>query len=326
MIKSTLSAQPQSTKLGAALVSSAAMLLIALVGKKIWLSKRKTAPAAPLHLAAAFVRLAPVVLIVLGGSVFIDQRFPLRPLNINSSPHLAGSPNILWIVMDTVRADHLSVYGYERDTTPNLKKLSGEATLYLKPIAPSDLTLSSHASMFTGLYPSQHGAHYFPDSAWGRSLAADFHTLAEILAEKGYSTISVAANHVFLGPGFHLDQGFRHYEGWSSVPLFRGYCLRTALRPLVARLLSYAEVDEFRVLAGDINRSIFHLLDELKGKGEPFYLFINYMDAHRPYLPPPPYDSRYPGKDESLTLEFKQPVLTLERGVTERERQHLISQ
>ena len=62
--------------------------------------------------------------------------------------------------MDTVRADHLSLYGYARDTSPVLKEFAQHATLFTNAISAGDMTLSSHASMFTGLYASQHGAHW----------------------------------------------------------------------------------------------------------------------------------------------------------------------
>ena len=79
---------------------------------------------------------------------------------VSSAPPAPDKPNVILITLDTVRADHLSLYGYGRDTTPNLKKLSEVGTVYTNAIAPEDMTLSSHASIFTGLYPSQHRAHF----------------------------------------------------------------------------------------------------------------------------------------------------------------------
>jgi arylsulfatase A-like enzyme len=67
-------------------------------------------------------------------------------------------PNIVLIVLDTVGAKHLSLYGYQRPTTPNLERIAGECSVYTRCFAPACWTMPSHASMFTGLYPSQHGA------------------------------------------------------------------------------------------------------------------------------------------------------------------------
>ena len=74
----------------------------------------------------------------------------------------SGKPNVLLITMDTVRADHLSVYGYPTDTTPNLREFSRSATVYTRAVAASDYTLPAHASIFTGLYPDWHGAIFLP--------------------------------------------------------------------------------------------------------------------------------------------------------------------
>ncbi|MBW2135836.1 MAG: sulfatase-like hydrolase/transferase, partial [Deltaproteobacteria bacterium] len=65
-------------------------------------------------------------------------------------------PNIIMIVMDTVGAKHMSLYGYHRRTTPNLEEIAKESTFYSRCYAPGNWTLSSHASLFTGLYPSEH--------------------------------------------------------------------------------------------------------------------------------------------------------------------------
>jgi len=90
------------------------------------------------------------------------------------------APNIVLIVMDTVRADHLSCYGYGKETTPNLDRLAANGLLFLNAYSAAPWTVPSHASMFTGLYPSQHGTD------WGHLLLEErFTTLAERLQELG---------------------------------------------------------------------------------------------------------------------------------------------
>ena len=96
-------------------------------------------------------------------------------------PNIAGlidggatPEGLLFIVMDTVRADHLSLYGYGRDTSPNLRRLAQDSVVYTHAQAPADMTLPSHASMFTGLYASWHGAFCQPpEAAHGRALNLD---------------------------------------------------------------------------------------------------------------------------------------------------------
>ena len=100
------------------------------------------------------------LMLVLGISFFLRQVEPslgVRALKL-STPDLSR-PNVILISMDTVRADHLSIYGYVGNTTPRLKELSQEASLYTNAIAPGDTTISTMASVFTGLYARKHGAH-----------------------------------------------------------------------------------------------------------------------------------------------------------------------
>ena len=96
-------------------------------------------------------------------------------------------PNILLIVMDAVRADHMSCYGYQLNNTQYISKSASEGVLYEQAISSAGWTSPSHASMFTGTYPSKHGAcnenHY---------LSNRFPTMAEVLAENGYSTIGIS--------------------------------------------------------------------------------------------------------------------------------------
>src|SRR5208337_3500957 len=118
-----------------------------------------------------------------------------------NSQAASDHPNVVLVTLDTVRADHLSLYGYGEDTAPFLKEFSSGATLYSHAIAASDLTLTSHASMFTGLYGSWHGAFMAPpDLPYGRPLSERYPTLAQILSANGYRTMDVVANYAYLGP------------------------------------------------------------------------------------------------------------------------------
>jgi arylsulfatase A-like enzyme len=186
-------------------------------------------------------------------------------------------PNILLITLDTTRRAHLSCYGYERETSPNLDALAREGVVYTDCISVSSWTLPSHASLFTGLYPAIHGAHYDEnaDLALGmalgkpkgvRSISDEFRanglgmeavTLAEVLNEEGYATCGVGSG-PWLKPIFGLAQGFDHYD--ADCKAYNG---RTA--------------DEVNALA----------IPFLKRQSEkPFFLFLNYFDPHVPFLPP----------------------------------------
>ena len=179
-------------------------------------------------------------------------------------------PNVVLIVMDTVRADHFSCYGYHRPTSPHVDRIASEGILFRNTFSPSAWTLPAHASLFSGLYPSRHAAHHehqFLDSA--------IITWAEILEKHGYRTGGFSMNpHISTEKGF--SQGFScFFEAW--------------------KIQSNSEQKK----AMRINREIKTWLETgRKGTG-PFFLFINYLNAHIPYTPPASFYSPFlRGEDE----------------------------
>ncbi len=280
-----------------------------------------------------FASLIAVSLIIICTSSFMVQSPIREKLSVKSLHKDRGRHNVILISMDTVRADHLSLYGYKRDTTPNLRKLAEQATLYTRAIASGDMTLTSHASIFTGMYSSKHGAHrVIPDYPVCRPLDKKFHTLAEMLSENGYLTIGVVSNFSFLGNGFEIDQGFNYYDYRSRIPIVgrtKQYYLRQNFRRFVVNFISPSIYEDLRP-AEDINNEVFKLIDKVKKGQDPFFLFINYMDAHWPYIPPLPFDSLFPGKRGGVTysryMKLKDQVMNFERNITGEEQSHLISQ
>jgi len=254
---------------------------------------------------------AATTVVLLGFSFGVKQQPVLNHLPPPAVASAEGHPNLILITLDTVRADHLSVYGYSRDTSPNLQQLAHEATVYRHAVAAGDMTLSSHASIFTGLYASQHGAH--PVLGKGRNRVAvgeefglrlpdESNTMAEMLWDRGYRTMAVAANTTFLQRAFHLDQGFQYYSQPNPMLFLERtepFCLRTDLSRLLAHYFPVSVSQRAYRTAGNVNREVFDLLRQAGQK--PFFLFVNYMDAHQPYFPLPPYDVKYPGKDPTLT-------------------------
>ena len=165
-------------------------------------------------------------------------------------------PNVVLLVLDTVRADHLGCYGHAGAATPFLDGLAGTADRYTRVESTAPWTLPSHASMFTGRFAFEHGADSgrAPDGRVydAAPLGPRLPTLAEALAERGYATTAFAANTAYLNERFGLQRGF---DSWSVE---RG----TALQ---------------------VNGRFFGWLEERADDGRPFFAFLNYMDAHRPY-------------------------------------------
>ena len=158
--------------------------------------------------------------------------------------------HVLLIVFDTLRADRMSVYGHDRETTPFLRQSESQLLKFTRAKAVAPWTMPSHASMFTGLMPSKHKVQ------WGRiRLDPEFTTLAEILRDTGFTTVSISSN-PFFGESFGLTQGF----GDSS--LIRGPGKERSAK-ILDRLPS--------------------IIDEALSGEERLFLFLNFMDAHIQY-------------------------------------------
>jgi arylsulfatase A-like enzyme len=262
----------------------------------------------------------------------VAQQLPLRQ-QVAQGPADKTRPNVVLIVMDTVRADHLSVYGYERDTTPTLKQFGGGAVVYRNGVSAGDMTLSTHASLFTGLYAVRHGAHRDRGGVMGSPLRQSHSTLAEMLAQHGYETAAVVANAAYLSSAFGLSQGFAHYDQRLPVfPLARVqqlYSVRSLVRKALMRFAQPADYDRVVRRAGEINETVFSQLGRLQATGRPFFLFVNYMDAHALYLPPPPFDRKFGAPDARFTREdYYRLAERVRRGakLSDQRRDQLISQ
>jgi arylsulfatase A-like enzyme len=194
--------------------------------------------------------------------------------------------------------------------------------------------------MFTGLYARQHGAHYIyseealsGETAFAAGLKDRFLSIAELLQEKGYYTIGIVANKAYLGYNFGLDQGFEYYDARSPVTIISTrkafYVMQGISNVLRPYIFPYDPNRMYRN-AETINREIRNLHYRLRADGRPFFLFLNYMDAHTPYVPPPPFDSLYPGKSERFQWSeyqtLREKVISRRGTLTAEEVRHLVSQ
>jgi len=238
-------------------------------------------PLKPLGIAAISVLLA-----LAGGLTFFVGQPWIRSGGPSHDRASAARPNIVLITLDTVRADHLSAYGYSRPTTPHIDRLASQGVLFEDAVAASSWTLPSLASIFTGLLPHQGGANAF------RPVNLAWETLAEVLDEHGYTTAGFNANYFYGESGWGLAQGFRVYD--DDATSLRYNLSRTLIgRVLVQPVYQAAErYDVFcRRNAQDLNADVFSWLRDSSPR--PYFLFINYYDAHGPYLAPAPYDRRF---------------------------------
>lgn len=201
---------------------------------------------------------------------------------------------VILIVLDTLRFDLLELPEYA-DVTKNLRIVMKDSLVFENCIATSSWTVPSHASLFTGLYPTEHGSHgvlekglldIFGEPIY-RPLADDFVTLPEIFKDHGYTTAAVISNFV-LDQENGFSQGFDRFHSYGSIGRLH---TESPFRPplhLFTRLTSLPpKYTLYYMTADDITRESTRAIDALTG--QPFFLFINYLDVHEPYSPPRPF-------------------------------------
>ena len=211
----------------------------------------------------------------------------------------AAAPNVLLIVMDTVRADRLSLYGYTRPTSPNLAELARRGVRFERAWSTAPWTLPSHASMFTGRWPHELSA------GLKGPLDSRYPTLAESLLRRGYVTAGFVANTTYCSAETGLGRGFLHYEDHILTPsgLLRGTALgRRVLDKVVVSVRELAAASGLGAWLCPGNGKAFKdaatingdFLGWLSGHPDrPFFAFLNYFDAHHPYVLPEGVDRHF---------------------------------
>ncbi len=191
-------------------------------------------------------------------------------------------PNIVLIVLDSVRQDHLSCYGYGRPTTPHIDRLAAEGLRCSRAYSASCWTIPSHASLFTGQFPSQHRVDLD-----NRFLLPQTQTLAGYLKGLGYATACISSNNFVAGGVKNLNQGFD-----LTVDVEGDYPAGDSPLSRARRLLQRRWR---RLTARDRGaRRATRLAREWTARQEgPFFLFMNYMDCHLPYRLKGPERYRY---------------------------------
>ncbi|HSE65385.1 MAG TPA: sulfatase [Gemmatimonadales bacterium] len=280
----------------------AALLLALGIGfqSAAWLTRRRS--------RIGLVRwMLPLVLVcwVVGG-LGLEAVRTLRERNAirRLPPAEANRPNVLLLVLDTVRAMSLNLYGYPRATTPELKKWAERGARFDYAVAPAPWTLPSHGSIFSGRLPREFSATF------RTPFDERYPVLAEALAGHGYVTGGLVANIWYCAAGHGLERGFLQYRDYP----------RTAWRVIDASalgrwLFEQATVRRFVGWYEMLWRKNAGLaVDEFlqwEGKprdGRPFFAFINFFDAHNPFVPPTPFDTMFasrPGRH--YNPRFKMP-------------------
>jgi arylsulfatase A-like enzyme len=270
---------------------------------------------------ARVVAAAVLALVGIEGGGWLFERIAI----VRSPTAAPGKPNILLIVIDTLRADHLSSYGYGRPTTPNIDRLANQGVLFERAFSASSWTAPSHATILTGRLPSEHQVE------WNKNLDDRYPVIPELLRRQGYRTAAFTGNSDWFSRRVGFGRGFIHFEDYFySVPdmVVRTVYGRTLSKLWIFRRLGLSTgmlVEKERRRAALINRSAVRWIQ--RDSETPFFAFLNYYDVHAPYARRDPhressiddYDGEIAHVDESVghllteleALRLAQPLLVI---------------
>src|SRR5215831_2034503 len=249
---------------------------------------RRTLPVNAALLILAFV-------VVQGGS-WLGERRAIAQL----PPAPAGAPNVLVIIMDALRADHVSAYGYPRLTTPEMDRLAAGGVLFENAFSTSSWSLPSHVSLVTGRYLYEHGAGGAEPEAgfeWDHPSFRGFPLVGEVMAKHGYRTAGISANRVFFTANDGFGRGFQHFADYfqsTKDALLRTLWGREVLRLYLSRNHQY----RLHKRASEVNTELLDWID--RDPHIPFLAVLNYFDVHDPYGGP----GNYPKPEWPLNSEI----------------------
>ena len=236
-----------------------------------------------------------VGVVLLGAGASVGWRAVAERRLAASRPRPApGAPSVLLLILDTVRAAELSLYGYGRPTTPELERWAERGTVFERAFSAASWTLPSHASIFTGQ------PEFALDATnWDR-LGPDWPMLAEVLHGRGYGTAAFVANADYVGWDSGLTRGFEHYDDYpvSLRTAVSATSLGRVIYPALHRILP-KRLQRWDYLPHPVQyRSAARIADAFLSRlddrpGTPFFAFLNFMDAHGPYTPPDSFLHRY---------------------------------
>ncbi|MDE2923208.1 MAG: sulfatase-like hydrolase/transferase [Acidobacteriota bacterium] len=206
-------------------------------------------------------------LLVAASAVLVWSACASPPTPEDAGGEVAARPPIVLISIDTLRSDRLPAYGYEGVETPAIDRLAGDGVLFERAYSHVNVTLPSHASIFTGLLPSEHGVR---DNA-GYRLDEAIPTLAAELNRHGYSTGGFVSSYV-LRSGTGIARGFEIYDDGVGFETGR-------------------QLGQNQRAGADTLAAASEWLDGVAR--EPFFLFLHLYEPHAPYAPPPPFAGRY---------------------------------
>jgi arylsulfatase A-like enzyme len=223
-------------------------------------------------------------IVLIGVSGFAAWKYENR-----SSIKPATGYNVVVISLDTTRADFLGCYGNKAAATPNIDRIAAEGVLFENYYSTINTTLAAHSSMFTGLYPRNHGVGRNSMRLNNKNL-----TIAEYLHSRGYNTAAFIGSFA-LASVFGINQGFTTFEesfiGSASDYIERNVLVQNQKHQQLEVLIPKTNVGHIERSAPEVNKAFFQWLDA--NASSRFFAFIHYYDPHFPYSPPPEYRRKH---------------------------------
>ncbi len=206
-------------------------------------------------------------------------------------------PNVILITIDTLRADHLGCYGYERPTSPFIDSLADEGTRFADASAPAAWTKPSTGTILTGLYPSRHGALYHGSSL---QVPEGERTLAEAFSERGYATAGFVSN-PNVKKIFAFDRGFEEFFDSPVEDTITLAAIRESMFGGIVMMLSRHQFNwKYENDIQSVNQHVLAWLES--NQNQPFFLYVHYIDPHIPYTPPVEYEREFSRDYEGFPL------------------------
>ena len=223
-------------------------------------------------------------------------------------------PNVVWVTLDSVRADHTTMGGYHRNTTPNLARIAEAGQSFDRCISSGTGTPYSSASILSGTYPTRHGVkidnEYLPES---------LETLPEMLGRAGYRTACLSRNS-YVSPGTGLSRGFDRFEWVSGSTILDAVPLSTLVKYLLnlRRHSAGLALDTAKYATPYVMNDVAKGWLEELGDEEPFFCYLHYNEPHRPYYPPLPWMDTYTDDIEMSAAEAAEFAIEVHRTLDER--------
>ena len=237
-----------------------------------------------------FAAAAAVVAVVLYACIVCGYRHPHVACPETTMQDTADRTTpVIVIVLDALRADRLSMYHPGCVPQKNLEAFARDSLVFETCIAPCSWTLPSHASLFTGLHVSEHKCEFIISPL--PILSPVPATMAEIFKKEGFRTAAIVSNFGWLDPKFGINRGFEIYNCSRSVGIMQSWPFRPQLA-LFAYITNVFPESIMAYRTADLIVGESVKLIEAFG-GQPFFLFLNFLESHSPWFPPRPFDNLF---------------------------------